>query len=274
LGEEAAALKLERSKLASFIEARRTAVLNAEQALETERRRASDLEGQARELKVLIARMEEEAEEANARRTAANARKSDKEHREPLTTPEAKSGTSANLVPEAGINGNRAGQREAHPQQNSASQTEIGVSDSPNLSEVKRKAVEEQREVEAKPEATHTSSNVARNGAIALSQKDRLSPDALTSMSKERGSRDQEPEETFPAQIYAPTFKFLNNTDLEGELLQLLTGASHDECVRACREILECQAFTYKTTSKQCSLRKKIVRSNMARGSDSGVKTK
>ncbi|MBO0734630.1 MAG: peptidoglycan DD-metalloendopeptidase family protein [Methylocapsa sp.] len=75
ISREAAALRAERARLAALVDARQTALVAAEKALDAERQREIDLAKQAASLKDLIARMETES--AAAARAAEAARKAD-----------------------------------------------------------------------------------------------------------------------------------------------------------------------------------------------------
>lgn len=93
LRTEASRLAEERGRLAALVDARRTAIGEAEQALQAERNRTRALARQATDLKDLIARMETEV--ASARRAAEAARKADQERRQAEAKAEAKSGAAS-----------------------------------------------------------------------------------------------------------------------------------------------------------------------------------
>lgn len=77
LARERKGLDEQRLRLAALIEARQTALGEAQSALEAEQKRAAELAGQATSLKDLIARMERDS--AAARKAAEEARKADEE---------------------------------------------------------------------------------------------------------------------------------------------------------------------------------------------------
>jgi septal ring factor EnvC (AmiA/AmiB activator) len=91
LRAEAVQLTEERGRLAALVDARRSAIGDAEKALQTERERARALARQALDLRDLIARMENEV--AGARRGAEEARKADETRRNAALRPDARPGS-------------------------------------------------------------------------------------------------------------------------------------------------------------------------------------
>jgi septal ring factor EnvC (AmiA/AmiB activator) len=85
LKAEVAQLAEERGRLVALVEARRSAIGEAEKALVSERTRTAALGKQALDLKDLIARMENEV--ASARRAAEAARKADEDRRQSAGKP-------------------------------------------------------------------------------------------------------------------------------------------------------------------------------------------
>lgn len=85
LKTEVAQLAEERGRLVALVEARRSAIGEAEKALASERTRTVALGKQALDLKDLIARMESEV--ASARRAAESARKADEDRRQSAGKP-------------------------------------------------------------------------------------------------------------------------------------------------------------------------------------------
>lgn len=85
LKTEASRLTEESARLAALADARRAAIGEAEQALQTERNRTRALARQATDLKDLIARMETEV--ASAKRAAEAARKAEEERRQMMGKP-------------------------------------------------------------------------------------------------------------------------------------------------------------------------------------------
>ena len=96
---EVAQLAEERGRLAALVDARRTAIGEAEKALASERARMATLARQALDLKDLIARMENEV--ASARRAAEAARKAEEDRRLTAGKPGAASpfANAARLAP-------------------------------------------------------------------------------------------------------------------------------------------------------------------------------